>query len=584
MYSCAGQTRVDATLGAANARGIANAGRGHDQPLERAPPLDRDARYARRAVGERAQASLHPPPSLRRHGVAGQRLPSARQRERDRDVDVRAGVPPRARAIRPGRRCPAETLRRHPRRPIRRRHRIDRNQSDTSISSKADNVQPARTTGSSPGRSSQARATRPRERRLARAKVARERHDHARRSAARVARASASPAALGVASQHHADAQSHGLRSNADVITSAHGSANALGRRTTSSDLGTRARVRRDRHRGYRPRRGGSAPAELARRRSPRRDGLYGAPRRAPFATGRARAGHGARHHRATRLLARRRARCAGGARRSDARLRLALRARPRLSQGAAPAVAAAGRPDRRERRRLRLSRVHRQRAGAGSRARREKRHRLARQAHAAADARRAPGSSSARSTPTCRCRPRRRPRAHCGTCTACIDCVPDRRDRRAVRARRAPLHQLPDDRAGRRRFPSRCGRWSATGSTAATTASSSCPWNRFADDGGAAGFRRRCETSSTTRGSSTCSRGHATTFERRMEGSAIRRIGYERWLRNIAVALGNAPADPAIVAALRARADDRLAARARARRVGARHGRRSAREPALTA
>ena len=45
--------------------------------------------------------------------------------------------------------------------------------------------------------------------------------------------------------------------------------------------------------------------------------------------------------------------------------------------------------------------------------------------------------------------------------------------------------------------------------------------------------------------------------FERRMEGSAIRRIGYERWLRNIAVALGNAPADPAIVAALRARADD---------------------------
>ena len=41
------------------------------------------------------------------------------------------------------------------------------------------------------------------------------------------------------------------------------------------------------------------------------------------------------------------------------------------------------------------------------------------------------------------------------------------------------------------------------------------------------------------------------------MEGSAIRRIGYERWLRNIAVALGNAPPDPAIVAALRARADD---------------------------
>jgi epoxyqueuosine reductase len=44
--------------------------------------------------------------------------------------------------------------------------------------------------------------------------------------------------------------------------------------------------------------------------------------------------------------------------------------------------------------------------------------------------------------------------------------------------------------------------------------------------------------------------------FARRMEGSAIRRIGYERWLRNIAVALGNAPSSPAVIAALRARSD----------------------------
>jgi len=45
--------------------------------------------------------------------------------------------------------------------------------------------------------------------------------------------------------------------------------------------------------------------------------------------------------------------------------------------------------------------------------------------------------------------------------------------------------------------------------------------------------------------------------FERRFEGSAIRRIGHERWLRNIAVSLGNAPTTPGIVAALRSRADD---------------------------
>lgn len=40
-------------------------------------------------------------------------------------------------------------------------------------------------------------------------------------------------------------------------------------------------------------------------------------------------------------------------------------------------------------------------------------------------------------------------------------------------------------------------------------------------------------------------------TFLRNTEGSPIRRAGYERWLRNLAVGLGNAPSDPAIIAAL---------------------------------
>ena len=42
--------------------------------------------------------------------------------------------------------------------------------------------------------------------------------------------------------------------------------------------------------------------------------------------------------------------------------------------------------------------------------------------------------------------------------------------------------------------------------------------------------------------------------FLENTEGSAIRRIGYERWLRNIAVALGNAETSSEVVAALRAR------------------------------
>jgi epoxyqueuosine reductase len=44
-------------------------------------------------------------------------------------------------------------------------------------------------------------------------------------------------------------------------------------------------------------------------------------------------------------------------------------------------------------------------------------------------------------------------------------------------------------------------------------------------------------------------------TFLRATEGSAIRRIGWLRWLRNIAVALGNAPRSATAVAALSARA-----------------------------
>jgi epoxyqueuosine reductase len=47
------------------------------------------------------------------------------------------------------------------------------------------------------------------------------------------------------------------------------------------------------------------------------------------------------------------------------------------------------------------------------------------------------------------------------------------------------------------------------------------------------------------------------TEFLERMAGSAIRRIGYECWLRNIAVALGNAPTTPDVIAALMARRED---------------------------
>lgn len=45
--------------------------------------------------------------------------------------------------------------------------------------------------------------------------------------------------------------------------------------------------------------------------------------------------------------------------------------------------------------------------------------------------------------------------------------------------------------------------------------------------------------------------------FLRRTQGSPIRRTGYERWLRNLAVGLGNAPTTITVVEALRARLED---------------------------
>ncbi|MFK3740136.1 tRNA epoxyqueuosine(34) reductase QueG [Massilia sp. TN1-12] len=84
------------------------------------------------------------------------------------------------------------------------------------------------------------------------------------------------------------------------------------------------------------------------------------------------------------------------------------------------------------------------------------------------------------------------------------------------------------------------------------------CPWNKFAQRGRLPDFDERNGLGAA---SLVALFGwEEEEFNRRMEGSPIRRIGHERWLRNLAVGLGNAaeraPGDAAIVAALRARAD----------------------------
>lgn len=75
------------------------------------------------------------------------------------------------------------------------------------------------------------------------------------------------------------------------------------------------------------------------------------------------------------------------------------------------------------------------------------------------------------------------------------------------------------------------------------------CPWNRYAVDTGTADFAARPAL-------------HASEllalwlwdeqrFLRETEGSAIRRIGFQKWQRNLAVALGNSPYSDAVITAL---------------------------------
>jgi epoxyqueuosine reductase len=80
------------------------------------------------------------------------------------------------------------------------------------------------------------------------------------------------------------------------------------------------------------------------------------------------------------------------------------------------------------------------------------------------------------------------------------------------------------------------------------------CPWNGFARLSKEEDFQVRNGLDS-----STLADLFAWTeeeFDQRMRGSPIRRIGYERWLRNLAVGLGNAPASPEVISSLKQKAN----------------------------
>lgn len=81
------------------------------------------------------------------------------------------------------------------------------------------------------------------------------------------------------------------------------------------------------------------------------------------------------------------------------------------------------------------------------------------------------------------------------------------------------------------------------------------CPWNRFVVPGREADFAVRHGLDNVSL--LALFGWHEQDFQQRMAGSPIYRIGYAKWLSNIAIALGNAPYSEKVISALQGRADD---------------------------
>ncbi|WP_407352190.1 tRNA epoxyqueuosine(34) reductase QueG [Luteimonas sp. R10] len=143
---------------------------------------------------------------------------------------------------------------------------------------------------------------------------------------------------------------------------------------------------------------------------------------------------------------------------------------------------------------------------------------------------------------------------AHCGSCIRCIDICPTRAIVAPHRldARRC-ISYLTIEHDGA--IPE--GLRPAIGNRifGCDDCQLVCPWNKFARRSDEPDFRARNDLDTATLADLFA--WDEDEFLRRTEGTAIRRSGHRRWLRNIAVALGNAPTTPEVVAALRSRADE---------------------------
>jgi epoxyqueuosine reductase len=142
----------------------------------------------------------------------------------------------------------------------------------------------------------------------------------------------------------------------------------------------------------------------------------------------------------------------------------------------------------------------------------------------------------------------------HCGSCAACIDVCPTRAIVAPYRldARRCISYLTIELRGP---IPEEFRPLLGNRIYGCDDCQLVCPWNRYARLTEETDFLPRHGLDSA--GLVELFGWDEAEFLRRTEGSAIRRIGYPGWLRNIAVALGNAETSPAVIDALRARIGD---------------------------
>ena len=144
--------------------------------------------------------------------------------------------------------------------------------------------------------------------------------------------------------------------------------------------------------------------------------------------------------------------------------------------------------------------------------------------------------------------------RDHCGKCSACLDVCPTQAfvGERVLDARRC-ISYLTIELKGA--IPVELRSLMGNRVFGCDDCQLVCPWNRFAKATQEDDFKPRHDLDNVTLAQ--LFMWTEEQFLKRTQGSPMRRTGYERWLRNIAVGLGNAPSTIPVLEALKARLDD---------------------------